>query len=412
MTEAPAAVNEKALARRIKDHVVGGRHEFFAVIHPGFEETARRELLGLGIEAFEPQGTGGLGFRARLDDAWWVNLGCGTVSRVLMRLALFKATGFAEFRARLSALPWELHVVDKARVRFAVSAARSRLWHEGKLSQEAARALQERLAVYGRHAAFPEPGGDPALGQWIFIGIGENRCRVSIDTSGELLYRRGRGKLTEAAPLRETLACAVLRAAGVERYRVVIDPFCGSGTFALEAGAIFSGRPVNGERHFAFQDWPSFKPARFRHVRDDLERMLKEKAPAGPHRIYCSDIDPKSAETARHNVEQAGLSTIAEVDRADFFRLHAPAADPSGVLLVMNPPYGARQARGGDIASLFRRIGAKVRRDYAGCGYAIIVPGLENEKALGLPHDRKILFRNGGIGVALLIHYSKEYRNR
>ena len=72
----------------------------------------------------------------------------------------------------------------------------------------------------------------------------------------------------------------------------------------------------------------------------------------------------------------------------------------------MNPPYGVRQEQDGDTATLYRRIGEKVRRDYAGCGYAIIVPGLENEKALGLPHEQKILFRNGGIAVALLIHNS------
>lgn len=410
MTDNPAGtVNEKALARRIKDHVVGQRHEFFAIIHPGFEATARRELVELGIAAPEVRGNGGIEFSAKLDDAWRVNLGAGTVSRVLMRLCEFKATGFGEFRSKLAAFPWELHLADHARVAFSIHAGRSRLWHEGKLEEETARAITERLAVHGRRAQFIEKAdSDPAGRQTVFLRLDENRCQASLDTSGELLYRRGHGKFVEQAPLRETLACSVLHAAASERYRIVIDPFCGSGTFALEAAAIFSGRPVNSGRPFAFQGWPSFRPARFQHLKDELEKEMRQRAPAGTHKIFCSDIEPKAAATAQHNLESAGFSTLAEVDQADFFHLHPPAADPAGVLLVMNPPYGSRLAQGSDVAALYRHIGDKVRNDYAGCGYAIIVPGLELEKALGLPHEEKILFHNGGISVALLIQHSRK----
>ncbi len=405
MTGIPAgAVNEKALARRVKDHVVGRSHEFYAVVHPGFEATALSELAGLGVSSPRVQGSGGVDFSGKLEDAWRVNLGAGTVGRVLMRLCEFKATGFSEFRAKLADFPWELHLADGARVAFSVHAGRSRLWHEGKLEEEAARAIRERLAVHGRRVSFgAKAEGAPAGRQTVFLRMDENRCQASLDASGELLYRRGHGKFVEQAPLRETLACSILRAAALERYRVVIDPFCGSGTFALEAGAIFSGRPVNLDRAFAFQEWPSFKPARFQHLKAELEREFKEKARAGSHKIYCSDIDPRAVATAGHNVEDSGLTPMVEIDQADFFHLHPPACPPADVLLVMNPPYGERQGAGGDIASFYRQIGDKVRRDYAGCGYAIIVPGLELEKALGLPHEQKILFHNGGISVALLI---------
>jgi len=393
--------NEQALARRVKDHVVGRSHEFFAVVTPGFEETARRELQDLGIAA-KAEGRGGVAFAGRLEDAWRANLGAGTLPRVLMRLLRFKSTGFADFRSRLAAIPWELHLADNARVRFAVSAAGSRLWHEGRLQEEAARAVAARMAAACRRVEIGVGGS----GQLVLVRLEENRCQVSLDTSGDLLYRRGLGKLTEAAPLRETLARAILLEAGIGRCRTLVDPFCGSGTFALEAGSLFLGRPANLGRFFAFEDWPSFKPARFRHVREELEGRMRERAAAGPRRIFCSDLDGKAVETARRNIAAAGLDKMVQVDQADFFRLHPPAEDPSGVLLVMNPPYGARQRAGEDTAAFFRRIGDKLRRDYAGCGFAVIVPGLENEKALGLPHHRKILFRNGGIPVALLIRHS------
>jgi len=261
------------------------------------------------------------------------------------------------------------------------------------------------LLAYGRRARFVgKTDGDAAGRQTVYLRLEENRCQASLDASGPLLYRRGRGRFVEQAPLRETLACAILRAAGAGNYRVLVDPFCGSGTFALEAGAIFGGLPVNLEREFAFQGWPAFKPARFQHVKAGMAEAFRERLAGGTRRIFSSDIDAKAAATAQHNLELAGLAPVAEVDQADFFHLHAPDCDPAAVLLVMNPPYGARQEPGVDITSFYRRIGEKVRRDYAGCGFAIIVPGLELEKALGLPHEKKILFRNGGIGVALLVH--------
>ena len=198
---------------------------------------------------------------ANCDDAFRVNLGAGTISRVLMRLCEYKATGFSEFRSKLAAFPWELHLADDAHVVFSINTGRSRLWHEGKLEEEAARAIAERLAVYGRRVRFCAKTDAVATGrQTIFLRLDENRCQASLDTSGELLYRRGFGKFVEQAPLRETLACCILRSAALDRYQLLVDPFCGSGTFALEAGLIFSGRPCNSGRAFAFQEWPAFRP--------------------------------------------------------------------------------------------------------------------------------------------------------
>ena len=388
---------------------MGSGHEFFAVVHPGFEATALRELAGLGIAAPRIAGSGGVDFCGKLEDAWRVNLGAGTVSRVLMRLCEFKATGFGEFRAKLAAIPWELHLADGARVAFSIHAGRSRLWHEGKLEEEAARA--DRRNAWPSMAAGFQFGdraeGAPAGRQTVFLRLDENRCQASLDTSGELLYRRGHGKFVEQAPLRETLACSILRAAALERYRVVIDPFCGSGTFALEAGAIFSGRPVNLDRAFAFQEWPSFKPARFQHLKGRAGAGVQREGSRGRPQDLLLGHRRQGGRHRRRTTWNTPVSLhLVEIDQADFFHLHPPACDPADVLLVMNPPYGERQGAGGDIASFYRRIGDKVRRDYAGCGYAIIVPGLELEKALGLPHEQKILFRNGGISVALLIQHS------
>jgi putative N6-adenine-specific DNA methylase len=410
MTSIPAVVvNEKALQRRVKDHVIGSRHEFFAVVQPGFEEAACRELRTLGISDLQPPITGGITFSAKLADAFRVNLGSGTISRLLLRLTLFKAQNFDEFKGKMAAFPWELYLPDNTKVSFAISTGRSRLWHSGRLEEESLAAIQARLALYGRQV-FPAPKGSIAAGsreQTIFIRFDRDRCGVSLDTSGELLYRRGYDKFSAEAPLRETLACAILKSAAIERYQVLLDPFCGSGTFGLEAGLIFSGRPPNQNRTFAFENWPSFHPAAFEHLKKQLAAQLKGQIPVGVKKIYCSDIASKAVRTTTRNLEVMGLESLLEVKHGDFFKLPRPDTDPAGVLLVLNPPYGTRLGNMDDSIKLYRRIGAKIRGDFAGCGYAIIVPGLELEKVLSLPYDKKILFRNGGIPVSLLIHHSK-----
>ena len=398
------AVSEKAVARRVKDHVIGSRHDFFAVVQPGFEETAERELRRLGIVDVKSRATGGIEFTAKLHDAYRVNLGAGTVSRLLLRLFRFKATGFGEFCEKMTASPWELHLKDGTGVSLSISTGRSRLWHKGRLQQETEKAVHNRLATYGRTVTFHRSAGetDPAR-QEIFVRLDQNHCQVSLDSSGELLYQRGYGKYNEKAPLRETLACCILHAAFIDRYRILLDPFCGSGTFSLEAGLIFSGRPCNLNREFAFQNWPAFRPAAYQHLKEILASEFKNRAPAGINRIYCSDISERAVKTTARNLAVTGLESLIEFRQADFFQLLPPAVDRGAVLLVLNPPYGTRLERHADISGLYRRIGEKIRRDFKGCGYAIIVPSLELEKKLSLPHDQKILFRNGGLPVSLLI---------
>jgi len=400
------SVNEKALARRVKDHVIGKQHDFFAVVHPGFEETSVQELRGLGISDFKSQTIGGIEFSAKLSDAFRVNLGAATISRLLLRLLHFKASGFGEFNKKMAAWPWELYLKDKALVSFSISAAQSRLWHTGRLQEESLAAIQARLAAYGRQI-FLASKKDVANGaeQMIFIRLERDRCQVSLDTSGKLLYQRGYDKYCEETPLRETLAGAILKAAGIERYQVLLDPFCGSGTLGLEAGLIFSGRPCNQNRSFAFENWPAFRAVAFQHLKEKLGLELKKQISAGTRKVYCSDISQKAVRTTTRNLEVMGLKPVLQVSRVDFFKLAAPAIDPGRVLLVLNPPYGIRLGSQEESLKLYGGIGEKIRRDFAGCGYAVIVPGLKFEKKFSLAYDKKILFRNGDLPVALLIKY-------
>jgi putative N6-adenine-specific DNA methylase len=176
---------------------------------------------------------------------------------------------------------------------------------------------------------------------------------------------------------------------------------CGSGTFCLEAHEMATGRLPNTGRKFAFLGWPAFRPAAYRHLEKKLLEAARPSAP--PKRLFAFDIDPAAVEAAKRNLSGAGE---AEVSRRDFL---GPEGAPSALgipedarcLVVLNPPYGKR-LDAGDLRKTYRRIGERIRNHYRG-GYAIIVPGLEYEKVLSLPHDRKLLFRNGGIKVSAII---------
>jgi len=379
------APNERAISRRVKQHVNGKEHEFFAIVLPGFEATARAELAEIGVGQFGETVEGGVTFTARLDGAYRVNLASRTVTRLLMRLFEFRADTFDRMAKKATAFPWELHLCDGAAVSFRVDSTRSRLYHEGRIEEEFRAAVKARLAEYGRAVAFADGG------QTIFVRLDENRARVSLDTSGERLHRRGRRTFVAEASLRETVAAAILRSAGwPEAYDELVDPMCGAGTFTIEAMEMAVGRLPNAGRSFPFLEWPAFRPPAFAHLREEMTAA----ATSLPRRILTSDADPAAVETAKKNLGDY------PVGLRDFFADPPPPREGRR-LYVLNPPWGKR-LRGMDPRTLYRKIGEVIRRD-PGAGHAILVPSLELEKALALHRDRKILFRNGGLRVAVVL---------
>jgi len=391
----------KALARRIRQHVAGKPHRFFAVVQPGFEEIALDELREVGVaEEFSPV-EGGIEFEARLDGCYRANLCSRVATRVLMRLDRFSATHFERLRAKTAAFPWELYLSGFAPLAFSVSCSHSRLYHTGRIEEEMRGAIGERLAHCG--IELPENGGDDARArQTVYARFENDVCETSLDSSGAPLYRRGYKTHITQAPLRETIAAALLGASGIERCDTLVDPMCGSGTFSIEAAHIWSGRCPGAKRAFAFELWPAFRPAAFAHLKKTLCAEASTAQSASGKSIFCADIDSSAVETARGNALRAGVEGIGVPRQADFFAAGPDVPIGERTLVAINPPYGARIART-HITSFYRRIGETIRTRYASCAYCIIVPGIETEKALSLTWDRKIVFMNGGIRVAAVI---------
>ncbi|MFH2002470.1 MAG: hypothetical protein ABIK28_22545, partial [Planctomycetota bacterium] len=257
-------VDDKRLARRIKQHIIGKPQRFLAVVQPGFEEVARKELKELGITDFDRIIEGGIEFTSRLGECYRINLASRTLTRLLMRVTSFMAMHFNTLKDRTSEIPWELYIRSGTHISFQVQSRKSRLFHQERIKEALYKGMSARLKEHGIKAGFYDRS-DKRAGtegtQRLFVRFDKDKCRISLDTSSGFLYKRGRKKISAMAPLRETLASLILREAGWPDYDLLIDPMCGSGTFSLEAGEMILGRLPNLEREFIFKQWPAFRPA-------------------------------------------------------------------------------------------------------------------------------------------------------
>ena len=394
---------ERGLQRRIKQHVNAQAHRFYAVVQPGFEKTAQDELATMGIRKSHVD-VGGIEFDGKLNDCYRINICSRTISRIIMRLKSFKSVHFQKFRERVQEFPWELYLGENP-VGLNISSHHSRLYHTGRLESEIMDGIRKRMESHGIEVSFYSGADTFSNAQVVFARLENDICQMSLDTSGALLYKRGYAenyrKLVLAAPIRETLASLILLESRLPDYDMVIDPMCGSGTFSIEAGMIFSSRFPGMEREFAFERWPAFRRAAYNHLLKKLSEESGTKSVIREKKIICSDIKREAVAAARENIESSGLSDHIEIRNMDFLRETIPLPANRRALLVLNPPYGARLKN--SVELMYRNIGRKIRDDYSDCGYAILVPGLEIEKILSLTYNRKVLFMNGGIRVALLI---------
>ena len=390
----------RGLERRIKRHVISQVHLFFAIVQPGFEKTAAAELQTLGIQSINALSEGGIEFEASLEDCYRLNASARTVTRFIMRIITFKADTFSRFREKIAALPWEFYLYPDSPVRSSITTKKSRLYHSGRLDQELRLGIRERLERHGAPSASP----DNAKEQQVFVRLISDRCTISIDTSGQPLYKRGSKPHATQASLRETTAALIMQNAQFHRYDTIIDPMCGSGTFGIEAMEQILRIPPGRNRPYPFMAWPAFRERAFHHIMKTLCAGIVPVRNATAT-VIMSDIDHDAVKTAQRNCDTAGLSGLCSPFVHDFFRQPLTGIADNNALIVLNPPYGKRLKRKG-IEGMYRNIGKAVRTWYGRCGYAIITPGLKYEKILSLPYDRKILFMNGGIRVAVIIRDS------
>jgi putative N6-adenine-specific DNA methylase len=371
------------------------RLRWFAVVAPGLEEVAAREVRDLPDAAEVAVVPGGVEWTGPAASGLRANLWLRIATRVLARAGAVEAREFGQLRRRAARLPWAAFVAPGAAVHVRASASRCRLYHTGALAENVAHAIAD--AVPGARAADAAAEADLEI---LIRGL-EDRFTISVDASGDRLHLRGARVETGAAPLRETLAAGVLALAGWTPSQALVDPMCGAGTIVLEAWTQARGLAPGRDRAFALESWP-IAGGDAAATLAALRAEARERPPtplAAP--IWGADRDPRAIETARRNLARAGAADEVTLACQDVGALRAPAA---GGLVVANPPYGRRLGDPRAAARGYRDLGRALRAHLRGWRAAILVPApLDPAKALGLRLTARHALRNGGLPVTLAI---------
>ncbi len=354
--------------------------DFFAATAPGLESLAAAELRSLGIDAPQVE-PGGVAFTGPLEALYRANLGLRTASRVTMRLATFPARTWFELERHAGKVSWGDVLAPGVVPDFEVTSRKSRLYH--------LRGIAERLTTW---LGAPSGDGPP---QRFIVRVVRDRVTISADSSGELLHRRGYRQETARAPMRETLAAAMLLAAGWHAERPLLDPFCGSGTLPIEA-ALMARRIAPGlSRAFAFEQWPV-------HEASTWERLCEEARsrvlPRSPVALVGSDRDAGAIGAAQANAERAGVADDVLLRHA---ALSAATSPGDGAVILANPPYGARVG-GPDLRDLYAQVGNVARR-VAVDSVGLLVADQHLAAQARLDFEERFRTTNGGIDVRFLV---------
>jgi putative N6-adenine-specific DNA methylase len=357
----------------------------FAVTAPGLEAVCARELTALDMPEATPV-KGGVTFSGGLTELYQANLWLRTASRVVVRLGAFRCSDFPELFRKALRLPWGRFIRPGTSLQVRVTSHRSRLTHGGRIAET----LQEAMSRALGGAA----GQTEAPRQLLLVRMEANRCVLSVDSSGELLHRRGYREHIGAAPLRETLAAGVLQLLGWDGRHSLVDPMCGSGTFLVEGAWLGMRRAPGLQRSFAFMQWPRYRAGLWAFLQAEARRREIDLAAT----LVGGDRDAAVLEAARGNAERAGVTGLVRFCRDD---LAGSLKRPSAGLVLCNPPYGGRIGRGENLEDLYRRIGQVYRDRFRGWRGALLCPNGPLLRRTGLSWQCLARLDNGGIDVGL-----------
>jgi len=374
----------------------------FAITAPGLEAICAAELRALGIAGVpEP---GGVAWEGGADDLMRANLWLRTASRVVVRAASFRARSFIELERHARKVPWERWVARGRPVRLRVTSKKSKLYHEGAIAERLLGFIDDRVGGIGAATAEKGPEDDAAEAvdaQLFVVRVARDEVTISADASGALLHLRGYRQALAKAPLRETLAAAMVLGSGWRGDSPLVDPMCGSGTIPIEAaliacnvapGLASAGR---APRAFAFTAWPGFDADAWARI--VAEAREAERPASVP--ILGSDRDAGAIEAAASNAARAGVGEDVRLEVRPLSAIEAPGGTG---LLVANPPYGVRVGESDALRNLYAALGRVAREKLPGWTVALLSADRKLEGQVGLPFGEVFRTSNGGIPVRLV----------
>ncbi|TDL84289.1 class I SAM-dependent RNA methyltransferase [Palleronia sediminis] len=354
----------------------------FLVCPPGLEPFLAAEARALGLP--DPREVpGGVETQGGWPEIARANLWLRGATRVLLRLAEFRALHLAQLDKRARRVDWGAVLRPDIPVRVEASCHRSRIYHDRAAAGRVARAITETLgAPVAAEAAVV-----------VKLRIDDDLATISLDTTGESLHKRGHKLDAGKAPLRETTAALLLGACGFDGTETVVDPMCGSGTIPIEAASIAAGLAPGRDRGFAFHDFAGFDADGWAATLTDLSPRPTDL------RFHGSDRDSGAVARAAANATRAGVGDIAQFARAAISDA-APPEGPPGLLLT-NPPYGARIGDRKLLFGLYGAFGDVLRARFRGWRVGFVTSDAGLARATGLDLREGPQFRHGGLSIRL-----------
>ncbi|MGI6001927.1 MAG: THUMP domain-containing class I SAM-dependent RNA methyltransferase [Candidatus Merdisoma sp.] len=360
-------------------------YTFLAPCHFGLESVLKRELQDLGCEISLVE-DGRVTFKGDMQTLCRANIFLRTAERVLLQTGRFQAESFDELFERIKEIPWEEYIPENGK--FWVTKAtsvKSRLFSPSDIQSIVKKAMVERLKQHYGVSWFPEDGAAYP----VRITFLKDEAVVGIDTSGVSLHKRGYRRLASKAPITETLAAALLMLTPWKGDRILVDPFCGCGTFPIEAAMMAANMAPGVNRSFAAEEWKNLVERKLWYEAvTEANDLLDDGIETD---IQGYDIDPAMVKAARENAREAGVDHLIHFQARPVSELRHPKKYG---FVVTNPPYGERLEEKEALPALYREIGEAFERLDSWSMY--LITGFEDaERYIGRRADRNRKIYNG-----------------
>lgn len=320
--------------------------ELIATTTFGLEAVAKRELIALGFEILKVE-DGKITFSSTLEGIAIANLWVRTADRILLKVGEFEATTFDELFEKTKALPWTDWITEDGKFTVNGKSVKSTLFSISDCQAIVKKAVVEKMKTLYDVDQFPETGA----AYTIQVALLKDIATLTIDTSGAGLHKRGYRVSTVEAPIKETLAAALVLLSFWNKDRVLYDPFCGSGTIPIEAAMIGRNIAPGLNRKFASMDWPKIE-----YIWDTEIRRAKKAVSNQRLTIHASDVSARNLEAAKDNAYQAGVQDDITFLKSDFRDVEYPN---NYEVIITNPPYGIRlsNAEAYELKQIYRNFG-------------------------------------------------------
>lgn len=363
------------------------RFKLMAPCHFGLEAVLKKEIIDLGYDICQVE-DGRVTFEGDGEAICRANVFLRTAERVLLQIGRFKAMTYDELFEGIKALPWEMYIPKDGKFWVTkASSIKSKLFSPSDIQRIVKKAMVERLKQQYNVSWFDESGAEYPVRVFLM----KDEVIVGIDTTGDSLHKRGYRKLSSKAPISETLAAALIMLTPWKKDRILVDPFCGSGTFPIEAALMAANIAPGMNRTFTAESWKNLIPRKeWYDTVDEAHDLIDSTVETD---IQGYDIDDEMIKIARINAKDAGVEKMIHFQRRSVADLSHPKKYG---FIITNPPYGERLEEKKDLPQLYKIIGDRYKALDSWSAY--LITSYENaERDMGLKATKNRKIYNGMI---------------